>query len=462
MFHPEALRQPSVFDCGSNQTARLPTPQFLQPVHHPQIHLPPPSPWYQNRQTYPLISPSHGQYWSPAAPNILQNHTQSFGTNYPGTSAHHYESHAPQARLQQIEASTSGPSNSGVPATMCVGQIFDKMPSTPDQHRHEVAGNEVSEEVKSIQSPEGDSRVSSSHKSMASPAPASQPQSKAKEKQSQPESGSGPYIHGLCGRGFSSRSRVKKHHWGYKLDDLETTTGCWAKHGKPNVNWNDHASCREGAKIARQVKRPSRTRSRQEYVQQQARLAPLAPLTKSTTQDLAGADAHMADMRGGYQDTPDMNAYHSHRLPSRSSFDSLLSAVNVASRIDAPQPQEPINSVVSHLDAQAAAAEYNGQCSSDWPSFSTGHSEEAVTWGHHQPYNTGEFETSYPLAGYNAPLEVAPPLFEGRHVHTASMYSPGNGNLSGDHVATLDNTHGSRAPPGLPLSPDPYEGNRKF
>lgn len=48
----------------------------------------------------------------------------------------------------------------------------------------------------------------------------------------------GQYVHLLCGKSFSTRYGVKKHHWGTKPDDLNTTTGCWAKHGKPaGVKW---------------------------------------------------------------------------------------------------------------------------------------------------------------------------------------------------------------------------------
>ncbi len=51
--------------------------------------------------------------------------------------------------------------------------------------------------------------------------------------------------------------------------------------------------------------------------------------------------------------------HHSSRLAARGSFDNLLTAVNIASRIDAPKPLGRNDSVVSYLDAQAAAAERN-------------------------------------------------------------------------------------------------------
>jgi hypothetical protein len=47
----------------------------------------------------------------------------------------------------------------------------------------------------------------------------------------------GGFIHAICGKGFHSRSAVKKHHWGPKTGDLATTRGCWAKNKKPAVTW---------------------------------------------------------------------------------------------------------------------------------------------------------------------------------------------------------------------------------
>lgn len=52
------------------------------------------------------------------------------------------------------------------------------------------------------------------------------------------------FVHSLCGKAFSSRHGVKKHHWGAKNGDIHTTTGCWVKHKKPNVTWDAHPSCR--------------------------------------------------------------------------------------------------------------------------------------------------------------------------------------------------------------------------
>ena len=45
------------------------------------------------------------------------------------------------------------------------------------------------------------------------------------------------FVHGLCGKTFTTRSAVKKHHWGPKSGDVATTRGCWAAYGKPDRPW---------------------------------------------------------------------------------------------------------------------------------------------------------------------------------------------------------------------------------
>ena len=63
-------------------------------------------------------------------------------------------------------------------------------------------------------------------------------QATAKQPRSRAAMGLGKFVHGLCGKGFHSRSAVKKHHWGHaRAGDTSTTTGCWAKKNKPNREW---------------------------------------------------------------------------------------------------------------------------------------------------------------------------------------------------------------------------------
>jgi hypothetical protein len=43
----------------------------------------------------------------------------------------------------------------------------------------------------------------------------------------------GDFIHALCGKSFSDRHAVKKHHWGTKPDEKKKLNGCWYKMGQP-------------------------------------------------------------------------------------------------------------------------------------------------------------------------------------------------------------------------------------
>ncbi|KAH7068730.1 hypothetical protein FB567DRAFT_158057 [Paraphoma chrysanthemicola] len=192
--------------------------------------------------------------------------------------------------------------------------------------------------------------------------------------------GSGDFVHGLCGKRFATRSKVKKHHWGNRNDDLDTKTGCWAKHNKPDANWDDHPSCRielkpRMVKEPRALPKPSRIEDRPESTEHKAPVVPAmvptyrtTPFASSMQQNHACEQAQMSDPSrpsGQYAETSYL-PYHTHRLPSRSSFESLLSAVNLASQIEAPVPQGRNDSLVHQLDAQAAATERGSQYLPAW------------------------------------------------------------------------------------------------
>ncbi|KAF2130455.1 hypothetical protein P153DRAFT_384724 [Dothidotthia symphoricarpi CBS 119687] len=200
--------------------------------------------------------------------------------------------------------------------------------------------------------------------------------------------GQGRFIHNLCGKGFSTRSKVKQHHWGKKNNDLATKTGCWAKYKKPNVSWDAHPSCKEESARSHSTKQMSfgepRKNSAQPVLKREANnAATSSPKTLaiaimktndqqiipgfSTLQDLPGMVAQALHPRALPQYSLDeAQIYHSHRLPSRGNFDALLTAANVASKIDAPKPLSRHDSVVSHLDAQAVIAERNMQHTPTW------------------------------------------------------------------------------------------------
>lgn len=54
-------------------------------------------------------------------------------------------------------------------------------------------------------------------------------------------SSNGPYIHAICGQPFNQRNTVKSHHFGRGKD--KEASGCWSRHGKPNIAWDFHPSC---------------------------------------------------------------------------------------------------------------------------------------------------------------------------------------------------------------------------
>ncbi|KAJ4989495.1 hypothetical protein SVAN01_05030 [Stagonosporopsis vannaccii] len=178
----------------------------------------------------------------------------------------------------------------------------------------------------------------------------------------------GIYIHALCGKGFATLSGVKKHHWGKKVHDLATTTGCWAKHKKPDVAWDGHPSCKglqQSSEISKSFSFTSKQGQANASSPQAKALAASDPPQFNTVPGfptLAGLPKTVAKtLSTGNASTSDSeeweSRYHSQRLPSRSSFDSLLTAVNMISQIDVPRPEVRTSSNALHLDAQVAAAE---------------------------------------------------------------------------------------------------------
>jgi hypothetical protein len=178
----------------------------------------------------------------------------------------------------------------------------------------------------------------------------------------------GSYIHALCGKGFETRSKVKKHHWGKKHNDLATTTGCWARYRKPDTAWNDHPGCKDRlptSEVAKSVLFTSKRIKPKDSASQ-----PITPASFDIPQhstmpgfpileDLPRTVAKTVHV--GNATVPsaqeEQQHYYVHRLLSRSSFDSLLTAVNVVSQIDAPKPQGQTASTAVHLNAQVAATE---------------------------------------------------------------------------------------------------------
>ncbi|KAJ4381885.1 hypothetical protein N0V86_003253 [Didymella sp. IMI 355093] len=178
----------------------------------------------------------------------------------------------------------------------------------------------------------------------------------------------GPFVHTICGKGFSTLSGVKKHHWGKKVNDLATTTGCWAKHKKPNVAWDEHASCKDGRSTSVVIESlPPRTKQNQtkastsQFTNASTYEVPhFQPLPGfPTLEDLPRTVAetvHAGNAPTSYSQEPEM-PIQTPEPAIRGSFDSLLTAVNVLSQIDSPKPKGRADSIALNLDAQVAAAE---------------------------------------------------------------------------------------------------------
>lgn len=164
------------------------------------------------------------------------------------------------------------------------------------------------------------------------------------------------FVHSLCGKAFASKSGVKKHHWGGKIGDRETITGCWAKHKKPDVSWDEHPSCKESAAKAN-VPHSSRNNTARKGTDR-ASLARPQKLVGSdfktlsdfpTLQDLPRTVAETIHPSNTMQPRAEnFVTSHSHEGFGRSSFESLLLAVNAAAQMDAPKLQGRNDSVVSH------------------------------------------------------------------------------------------------------------------
>jgi hypothetical protein len=239
--------------------------------------------------------------------------------------------------------------------------------------------------------------------------------------------GRGAYVHGICGKSFSERSKVKKHHWGNKNGDSNTTTGCWHKHKRPNVSWDDHSSCKS---VPRTAPRNSR-RARSAIEEPKAPVVPgMVPNYRNVVPDLRTSQdlprtykksvqsphTALSFARDGpmHNNTPQESnvSYHSHclpkiSLPPSSPFESLLTAVNVAATIDEPTPKGRNDSVViCELDAQAIAAERTGQYTPAW-AFPPGYQDEDYHSRHSVPSpRDNSFGMGLPSTAHHMPFDI--------------------------------------------------------
>ncbi|KAH6865597.1 hypothetical protein BKA58DRAFT_224484 [Alternaria rosae] len=451
LFHREADWGVGDFDFGFRQPLEQPSPspQFLQPAHQPQMRLPPISPlWHEVGHAY------YSQPWSSVTNGPMLDHVQSPTGNHSNSPAISYQTQlSPTLSPRKGPTTTASPSVLGVPVAVPIGQpIDDMLPPSKKRRCHQSSTTQA----KGKEEPREEDAKIARHMSPSTETTdrlsvPPQPEKKIKEANTSSQGRGGPYIHGLCGKGFSGRSKVKKHHWGKKLDDLETTSGCWAKNNKPNVSWNEHPSCRDGVaqqKLSSAVPKPRTVTQK----------APLVPPMVPTSEDRNHFFADTSrPCRESEQPIEDMGAYHSHRLPTRSSFDDLLTAVNVACEIDAPQPQGRIDSVVSHLDAQAAAAEYNRQYITNWQAASDDRRGESLPYGRQNPYTTQVLG----LRGVHVPVHMALPVLDGSYQYPPPTRAFTNSHWNSDHEVAFDGSSRQYAALGSPFSPGADEEYRQ-
>ena len=465
LYHPEADWDVGDFDFGSPQPNHLAIPSLLQPAHQPRFH-PSPIHWHEDQQAHTSQRLSYNQTWSSTPTESVGNHAQSLAVDYPDIYPRHPESHSPQPAFQETLASeTTLPYSLSAPMLLSNGQSVKNMSIPSKKRRCDTFEDQISQHAMD-QEPESAEQTGLPNTNTVRPIAPSRRQSQTKGQRSQNEDRPKQFIHGLCGKGFVARCKVKKHHWGNVLNDLETTTGCWAKHGKPNISWDDHPSCKKTSKVPDRAWTTSPITQTDGESQEKSQIisptAPTAPTSSSVHQPHGGIE-YTPNMHEHYRDDPQgTNLYHMHRLPHRSSFDTLLEAANMISQVDAAQLQVRTDSLATQLSAQATAAKHSGQYVTDWQNTLGGyHSEAVVARGYLQPYTMAGSNFLYPPRGHHVPLEVALPFYGRPQAHTPHMYPTTSGNSIDDPTSMLNDAHTtSRRALLSPFSPDPRVRSR--
>ena len=455
--HPAARWGPDDFDLPiqpSMHTSLESAPQYLQPVHEPQIRLPSFSSWFtvpQNDQFASLPTfeghngSGRGQSFvsSPALTipppfQMLKWPGTDAGVAYTGLHDHDYMAPPVQTAFRnpwESSAYADNWANDGVefaadnrnfdrqfaaqqppqPPTL---QLYSRheasllhpyqvetytMPTLPQQETPHVSATphhilsptdhdsfytakseEQSADLNALLTPSSQSPPSASGTEAVAETAEAEETSVVERDQSLDL----PYVHSLCGKAFSTLTGVRKHHWGKKAKDLNTTTGCWAKHNKPDVAWDDHPSCKDGRSksVATKIVPPAAKQRQTKISLSQSSAPPVSdgpqfqPLPGfPTLEDLPHTVAKAVNASLATNSSlrePEMIDQTS-LVASRRSFDTLLTAVNEVSQIDAPKPKGRADSIALNLDAQVAAAEQHhpvipnmsSKSSHDSPSF---------------------------------------------------------------------------------------------
>jgi hypothetical protein len=186
--------------------------------------------------------------------------------------------------------------------------------------------------------------------------------------------------------------------------------------------------------VPRPIKESPSADLKQKEVTQKASVVPsMVPGSQDLSQLFADTSYHRRESDQSFEI---QGSYHSHRLPARTSFDNLLTAVNLASQIAAPRPQGRIDSVVSHLDAQATAAEHNRQHTTNWQDASDDHGEGDIVYRRQHPYNP----YGLGLRGIHVPVNMALPDLDRSYPHTPFSYSFTDTPWNNDRNLVFDDT----------------------
>jgi hypothetical protein len=272
-------------------------------------------------------------------------------------------------------ASISNPyvlSESSAPA---IGQYADDMPPPPRKRSRKSSSVKfkAEEQHREDGTRQGSEDIQDQHSAGSK---AAQGPSVVRRKTS--ESG-GRYVHGLCGKSFANRHKVKKHHWGNKIGDMNTTTGCWHKKGRPNDNWDNHPSCKEAPSRTEEAEpAPTPVKPSRAKAISIDNKAPMVPTMHADSRTMLLSLPHAQNLSQSVRPPhTSLNhiegvslPYHTHGFPSAASsspFENLLTAVNFAANIESPVPKGRNDSVIfSNLDAKAMAVERTSQFTHTW------------------------------------------------------------------------------------------------
>ncbi|KAF2193842.1 hypothetical protein K469DRAFT_244662 [Zopfia rhizophila CBS 207.26] len=267
------------------------------------------------------------------------------------------------------------PSVLGTPVAVPLGQDTFDMP--PPDMKRKKKGSRLSEPTLQNDDRGDEEALERSMPPDGSPSPVlltQSDQSSSGQKTATRKGRGGAFVHKICGQRFPTRSAVKKHHWGPNLYDFDTARGCWAKHGKPNIAWDEHQSCNQERAPSGRIKDSACPQSTPQATppefkaQSVPNMLPDITITPSGFTNLSDLPGKVAE---SLSNTPTPSQlpvsgrvleYHTSGLPGPATqgLDTLAKAANVASKLDTPTRQDRNDSLVSDLEVKVSADEGQG------------------------------------------------------------------------------------------------------